>query len=206
MIKNGSLYDIAPDLVKEWHPSANGILTPTKVKTAYAEKVWWICSKSHEWRATIKSRLNGNGCARCETDKQIESPQEEKSSHGANTPCNKIDAVPGSSTGSFQLDIFNYHLGYTFRKARRHQMKATAVLKSWMTGHLVYAAIKNFSAEGISFETDSSIAPGTTVTIKLDRPLCPSDQTRFYSIIKWCKMLDDDNESFSTHCVGAEFI
>jgi len=206
MIKNGPLYDLAPDLVKEWHPSANGILTPTKVTTAYAEKVWWICSKSHEWRTTIKSRLNGNGCPRCEKGNYIESPQEEKRSHGSNTTGNKIDAPPGPSADSFQLDIFSYNSGYDFRKARRYQMKATAVLKSWMTDHLVYAAVKNFSAEGISFETDSSIAPGTTVTIKLDRPLCLSDRTRFYSIIKWCKMLDDDNESFSTHGVGAEFI
>ena len=83
-------------------------------------------------------------------------------------------------------------------------MKATAVLRCWMTGHLVYADVKNFSAGGIRFETDSSIAPGTTVTIKLDRPL--SDQTRFYSIIRWCRMLDEDDESFSTHGVGAEFI
>jgi hypothetical protein len=85
-------------------------------------------------------------------------------------------------------------------------MKATAVLKSWMSGHLVYAAVKNYSDGGICFETDSSIDPGTTVTIKLDRPLYLPDQTRFYSIIRWCKMLDDENESLSTHGVGAEFI
>jgi len=206
MINDGPLYDLAPDLVKEWHPSANGILTPTRVTTAYAEKVWWICSKSHEWRTTIKSRLSGNGCPRCEKGKHIESPQEEKRSHGSKTTCNKIDAPPEPSADSFQLDIFNYNSGYGFRKARRCQMKATAVLKSWMSDHLIYAAVKNFSAAGISFETDSSIAPGTTVTIILDRPLYRSDQTRFYSIIRWSKMLRDGNESFSTHGVGAEFI
>jgi hypothetical protein len=204
MTNHGSRYDLAPDLVKEWHPSANGVLTPTKATTAYAEKVWWICSQSHEWRATIQSRLNGNGCPRCRMDKPIESPRAENNSYNSNHADNHIEAPPRSSPEFLRPIVFNYNLGYELRETRRYQMKATAVLKSWMTDHLVYADVKNFSAGGIRFETDSSIETGTTITIKLDRPL--SDQTRFYSIIRWCKMLDEDNESFSTHGVGAEFI
>jgi hypothetical protein len=207
MTKNGSLYDLAPDLVKEWHPSANGILTPTKATNAYAEKVWWICCESHEWRATIKCRLDGNRCPRCRKDKHMEGLQEEKnSSDSPNSPFHDFDAPPGSSTEFLQPYGIKYDVGYDFRKTRRYPMKATAVLKSWMTCHLVYADVKNSSAGGIRFETDSSIEPGTTITIKLDRPLYLSDQTRFYSIIRWCKMLDEDNESFSAHGVGAEFI
>ena len=204
MKNKGSLCNLAPDLVKEWHPSANGKLTPTKTTTTYAEKVWWICPESHEWRETIKSRLKGNGCPRCRKDKPLDSRREEKNSYRSKNTRNDIEAPPGSSPEFLRPMVFNYNSGYDFRKTRRYPMKATAVLKSWMTDHLVYADVKNFSDGGFSFETDSSIEPGTTVTIKLDRPL--SDQTRFYSIVRWCKMLDKDNESCSTHGVGAKFI
>jgi len=29
------------------------------------KKVWWYCSKGHEWRAAINSRSSGNGCPYC---------------------------------------------------------------------------------------------------------------------------------------------
>jgi len=28
-------------------------------------KVWWVCTKGHEWQANIKDRSNGNGCPYC---------------------------------------------------------------------------------------------------------------------------------------------
>jgi hypothetical protein len=206
MMKNGSLYDLAPDLVKEWHPSANGMLTPKKATAAHTEKVWWICSKSHEWRSTIQSRVDGAECPRCETDQHIKNPQELKTSYSSKNTYNNAEAPPRSSPEFLQPNVFRDNFGYDFRKTRRYQMKATAVLKSWMTGHLVYADVKNCSAGGVRFETDSSIEPGTTITVKLDRPLYLSDQMQFYSIVRWCKMLGDADESFSTHGVGAEFI
>ena len=130
MTNNGSLYDTAPDLVKEWHPSANGMLTPTKVATDYADKVWWICSKSHEWRATIKSRLSSKGCPRCQKDEPIESIREEKNSHSSKNTHNSIDTPPRSSNEFSQLDVFNFNLGYYSRKTRRYEIKATAVVKA----------------------------------------------------------------------------
>ncbi|MEJ2286592.1 MAG: zinc-ribbon domain-containing protein [Desulfobacterales bacterium] len=57
---NSNLLEIEPELVKEWHPTANGDLTPPSVKIGYPEKVWWICSEGHEWQATIKCRLKRN--------------------------------------------------------------------------------------------------------------------------------------------------
>ena len=85
-------------------------------------------------------------------------------------------------------------------------MKATAVLESPVTGHWVYADVKNFSAGGMCFETDACINPGTMVIVKLDRPLFISDRKRYDSIIRWCNVLDRENISFATHGMGAEFI
>ena len=37
-----SLY---PDLVKEWHPTKNGDLTPNDFTHGSGKKVWWLCPK-----------------------------------------------------------------------------------------------------------------------------------------------------------------
>ena len=66
--KNSSLFDVAPNVVKEWHPTSNGNLTPRNVKIGYPEKVWWICAECHEWQAKIKCRLKQNDCPLCEKE------------------------------------------------------------------------------------------------------------------------------------------
>ena len=56
-------------LVKEWHPTKNGNLTPNKVTHGSQKKVWWKCSVSddHEWETTISARTaKGRGlCPFC---------------------------------------------------------------------------------------------------------------------------------------------
>ena len=54
-----------PNLATEWHPTKNGTLTPSDVARGTNKEVWWVCSKGHEWRATINSRDRGNGCPYC---------------------------------------------------------------------------------------------------------------------------------------------
>jgi hypothetical protein len=54
-----------PDLAAEWHPSKNGDLMPEDVTSSSNKKVWWLCSESHEWEATINRRNSGSGCPFC---------------------------------------------------------------------------------------------------------------------------------------------
>jgi hypothetical protein len=37
------------NLVKQWHPTKNGTLTPMAVAPYSNKKVSWICRKGHEW-------------------------------------------------------------------------------------------------------------------------------------------------------------
>ncbi len=60
-----SLIDQDGQLAKEWHPTKNGSLTPKDVSPGSHQRIWWICVKGHEWRATVKNRSNGNGCPYC---------------------------------------------------------------------------------------------------------------------------------------------
>jgi hypothetical protein len=57
-----------PDLAAEWHPTKNGDLTPQKVTTSSARKVWWLCDEGHEWRIGVNGRQYGRvGCPSCAT-------------------------------------------------------------------------------------------------------------------------------------------
>ncbi len=55
-----------PELCKEWHPTKNGELTPEKVTSRSAKKIWWTCTQGHEWQATVYHRVIGKtGCPYC---------------------------------------------------------------------------------------------------------------------------------------------
>lgn len=64
--KDRSLADVAPELVKEWHPTLNGDITPDKVFSKTSYKFWWKCSNGHEWQAAPLKRVNDRrGCPYC---------------------------------------------------------------------------------------------------------------------------------------------
>ncbi len=54
-----------PDLTKQWHPTKNLPLTPRNVQPVSHNKVWWMCTKGHEWETKVCSRSAGNGCPKC---------------------------------------------------------------------------------------------------------------------------------------------
>ena len=57
-----------PDIAKEWHPTKNGDLRPENFMRGSHKKVWWKCSKGHEWEAIISNRARkskGTGCTSC---------------------------------------------------------------------------------------------------------------------------------------------
>lgn len=60
-----SLFDLNPTLANEWHPTMNGDLTPLNVTRGSSKRVWWLCSKGHEWQAIVSNRINGSGCPYC---------------------------------------------------------------------------------------------------------------------------------------------
>ncbi len=55
-----------PGIAAEWHPNANGDLTPADVTAGSGRRVWWMCQKGHEWQATIGTRFRyKTGCPYC---------------------------------------------------------------------------------------------------------------------------------------------
>jgi hypothetical protein len=64
------LQTLYPQLALEWDYSKNGNLTPNNVVAGSTKKVWWECSRGHEWEAQIRSRVRGNGCPECANEKR----------------------------------------------------------------------------------------------------------------------------------------
>ena len=54
-----------PDIAAQWHPEKNADRKPENYRPGSHDSVWWCCGNGHEWRATIKSRVEGNGCPYC---------------------------------------------------------------------------------------------------------------------------------------------
>lgn len=54
-----------PDIARQWHPTKNGIMTPDQVSPGSHRPVWWQCAHGHEWKALVKSRVEGSGCPIC---------------------------------------------------------------------------------------------------------------------------------------------
>ena len=65
------LATLNPLLTKEWNYTLNKDLQPFNVLPNSNKKVWWNCSKGHEWRSTIASRTNGSGCPFCSNKKVL---------------------------------------------------------------------------------------------------------------------------------------
>ena len=62
-----TLAETNPELVKEWHPTKNGDLSPQDVSQKSNKKVWWQCQEGHEWEAPVSNRnkVNGTKCPYC---------------------------------------------------------------------------------------------------------------------------------------------
>ena len=54
-----------PELAKSFDGLKNSPLTPSGVASGSEMKVWWLCPKSHSWRASLVSRVKGSGCPIC---------------------------------------------------------------------------------------------------------------------------------------------
>ena len=59
------LLSVNQSLSKEWNYEKNGDIKPSDYSATSGKKVWWKCSKGHEWEATIYDRNSGKGCPFC---------------------------------------------------------------------------------------------------------------------------------------------
>ena len=73
--KERSILSLKPELAKEWNYERNGELKPEYFSAGSNKKVWWKCSKGHEWQATINHRNTGCGCPICNSERKTSFPE-----------------------------------------------------------------------------------------------------------------------------------
>ena len=73
-----SRYD-RQELLLQWHPQKNGVLTPESVSKGSHKMIWWKCEYGHEWESPAYARAGKNtGCPYC-NGKKVASGQDLKS-------------------------------------------------------------------------------------------------------------------------------
>jgi len=61
-----SLAAVNPQLATEWLGTKNlPAQTPSTVTSSSHKKVWWVCARGHEWRASVNNRAKGSRCPCC---------------------------------------------------------------------------------------------------------------------------------------------
>ena len=65
--EENNLAILFPELVSEWHTAKNYQLRPESLKPGSNRKVWWRCSKGHEWKTSPNKRtgVDKTGCPYC---------------------------------------------------------------------------------------------------------------------------------------------
>jgi hypothetical protein len=194
-----------PNLVKEWHPTKNGRLTPKNVSSTYEKKLWWLCEYGHEWEATVQDRIRGERCPICVVEfakdkygKIDELSHQHKyiGDHG------NISEKPYPS---FQLDSPEFKTPIEYRKHTRYKINATAIIEDPVSGNSVYAQLQNISSGGMYLETSTVLKQGEKIRIRFNKPLSYTRKALFPSVVRWCKGLQDDEGYVYAYGLGVKF-
>ena len=70
-LENNSFGSKYPELVKKWHPTKNGNLTPYMFSPQSNVKVWWKGACGHEWENTFSVMSRGTDCPYCSGQKVL---------------------------------------------------------------------------------------------------------------------------------------
>lgn len=65
LLPGRDLKTLYPEIAAQWHPAKNADQKPEQYLPGSHKSVWWQCREGHEWKAMIKSRVEGNGCPVC---------------------------------------------------------------------------------------------------------------------------------------------
>jgi hypothetical protein len=104
------LASLRPDFHLEWHPTKNGNLNPYEIVLGSSKRVWWLCSKGHEWEVRPADRVNyKTGCPACNASTYISKPEQAIAdfiaSKGFTVKQSDRSLLKGSGIGAKEIDI-----------------------------------------------------------------------------------------------------
>ena len=192
-------------LVMEWHPTKNGNLSLRHLDSSFGEKVWWICRDGYEWQATVKSRMEGAGCPRCNavTEQKKSKISNAQIRSGTNGRQNENSSTKNGPT--IGPAISDMKTDTDFRKDERFMFQDTVILENRDSGQWSYARSVNISGVGLFFESEIPFNTGARIIVQFNNPPFKSTQKTYPSIVRWCKELAYESIA-SSYGVGVEFI
>jgi hypothetical protein len=201
------MVDVNPGLLKEWHPSRNPGLKPGEVYVNQKERMWWICAQGHEWQSSIRSRLKGKSCPVCSSPAPRVAPPVGHRTRGSAATAGGPRTVsnPTGFAGFSDAQVVA-HSGAELRKSRRYARFETVMVERRGYEAFAYAHLINFSAEGMSLQSDFGIPPGETFRVQFEKPLHTSLRETVMCKVVWCREPEDHEEGFSLFSMGVLLI
>lgn len=96
-----------PALTVEWHPTKNGDLDPTTLNASTHRRVWWQCSRGHEWEIAVRNRTSrqATGCPDCDASSYVSKSEQELADFVAGLGLTVIQS-DRKTLVKMELDIF----------------------------------------------------------------------------------------------------
>ena len=190
-------------LLKEWHPTLNRGFNPKSLSSKF-RKVWWLCQLGHEWQATVKSRIRGEGCPYCPRNTGYANEQQNSKGFEAAGHIKKGFRI------SLLTDEGNYdqkpYTDIDFRKEKRYPFIESVMVETPRNNYISYALMKNFSASGMRIETDYPIARGEKIIVRIKDKAIVSLPDKQKSVVRWCSEISDDDGNMTGYSVGLKFL
>jgi DNA-directed RNA polymerase subunit RPC12/RpoP len=125
------LQTLNPNLSNEWNYKKNIGLTPADVSHGSSRKVWWQCSKGHEWQTTIAHRSKGQNCPYCSNKKVLSGYNDLKTVN----PSLSNEWNYDKNGGLTPMDVLpNTHKQVWWKCSKGHEWQATVAHRNNGTG------------------------------------------------------------------------
>jgi hypothetical protein len=69
-----------------------------------------------------------------------------------------------------------------------------------LSGYYCYAQIDNVSADGMCFESDHLLKPGSVIDIQYENPPFKSAPKGYRATVTYCNMLTEEESAFPYRC------
>ena len=91
-----------------------------------------------------------------------------------------------------------------YRNSRRFHHQAMVMIEDGCMGYCYYGTMYNYGGDGIYFESDYALRPGTNIKIRIENlPFISAPKVYFAKVI-WRKQLIDDDSSYS-YGIGVKY-
>ena len=94
--------------------------------------------------------------------------------------------------------------GDEHRKSDRFDHKATVMIESEQSGHLIYGQMVNYSFGGMCIGSDAFYNKGTAIKIRFNNALYKAAPKTYSGTVSWCKELVRDDFEYS-YGVGIKY-